>query len=54
MKKEKKSKEQKTKKVRKPKEVLTIYGIPYDRSCHKGMECGIQGLSCKNPNCPHT
>lgn len=26
----------------------------YSNSCHLGDECGIVGLSCSNPCCPHT
>ena len=36
------------------KEKVSIYGVPMKDTCHKGKECGISGLGCKNPNCPHT
>lgn len=33
---------------------VTVYGSDYEDSCHLGEWCGISGLGCKNPNCPHT
>lgn len=33
---------------------LSIYGVPMKDTCHKGKECGISGLGCENPSCPHT
>ncbi len=36
------------------KEELSMYGVPMHRTCHKGKECGISGLSCQSPSCPHT
>jgi hypothetical protein len=31
-----------------------MYGVPIKDTCHKDKECGIVGLGCRNPNCPHT
>jgi len=35
------------------KEEVSMYGVPMKDTCHKGKECGISGLSCQNPSCPH-
>jgi len=32
----------------------SMYDTPINETCHKGDECGKIGLSCRNPNCPHT
>jgi hypothetical protein len=40
--------------VKTKKKKLSMYGVPMEDTCHIGKECGKIGLSCRNPNCPHT
>jgi hypothetical protein len=37
-----------------PEEASSMYGTRMSQTCHKGYECGLSGLGCKNPSCPHT
>jgi hypothetical protein len=39
--------------IKTTKQRLSMYGVPMKDTCHKGKECGIIGLGCRNPNCPH-
>jgi hypothetical protein len=32
----------------------TFNTFDLDDTCHKGIHCGKSGLSCQNPDCPHT